>query len=165
MKKFFTKLYFLITSLVIIACTLISMLLLSGFILPYNGVGLSNYPTMSNNTFGICIKKEPKRFEFVSIEKELGDFSGVIKRVVGMPGDSVKIISGNTYINDELIYEKYAYYGTDEIKNSYDIDEIALADDEYFIFGDNRAESYDSKYFGPVKKADIECTVLYWKNK
>ena len=68
-----------------------------------------------------------------------------IKRIIGLPGDRVKINDGHVYINgsllndDPLINDKMTYAGIAE-------NEITLGEDEYFVLGDNRNNSYDSRY-------------------
>ena len=77
------------------------------------------------------------------------DNKKLIKRVIGMPNDKIKCVSGILYINNE---EDTSGYGYGE---NIDFPEYTLKDDEYFLIGDNRSDSFDSRYFGPVKKEDI----------
>ncbi len=78
------------------------------------------------------------------------DNKKLIKRVIGMPNDKIKCVSGILYINNE---EDTSGYGYGE---NIDFPEYILKEDEYFLIGDNRSDSLDSRYFGPVKKEDIE---------
>ena len=77
-----------------------------------------------------------------------------LKRIVGLPGESVQIIDGYVYINGERLpedeYDKMADYGLAE-------NEIQLGSDEYFVLGDNRNMSEDSRSgnIGAVKKDTI----------
>lgn len=77
------------------------------------------------------------------------DNKKLIKRVIGMPNDKIKCVSGILYINNE---EDTSGYGYGE---NIDFPEYTLKDDEYFLIGDNRSDSFDSRYFGPVKEEDI----------
>ena len=61
----------------------------------------------------------------------------------------------NVYINDEKMDDKYAYGMTS------DYDRITLKSDEYFILGDNRLISKDSRYFGPIKEKEIKGKVVF----
>lgn len=72
----------------------------------------------------------------------------LIKRVMGIPGDKVKCVSGIIYVNNEEV-SNYGY-GT-----SFDFAQVILGENEYFLIGDNREDSLDSRYFGPVEKNDI----------
>ena len=71
--------------------------------------------------------------------------AGDLKRIIGLPGDRIKINDGHVYINgsllndDPLINDKMTYAGIAE-------NEITLGEDEYFVLGDNRNNSYDSRY-------------------
>lgn len=96
----------------------------------------------------------PKRFDVICFksrkQKEL-----LIKRVIGLPGESVRILAGTIYINGKEIDD---FNGLDRIENpGIASEEITLSKDEYFVIGDNREESIDSRYpeIGNVKDKDI----------
>lgn len=72
----------------------------------------------------------------------------LIKRVMGIPGDKIKCVSGTIYVNNEEV-SNYGY-GT-----SFDFAQVILGENEYFLIGDNREDSLDSRYFGPVEKSNI----------
>ena len=78
-----------------------------------------------------------------------------VKRVIGLPGETVQIIGSEIYINGEVLEENY---GKDPITNPGRAAEpITLGEDEYFVLGDNRAVSLDSRYdsVGNVKRENI----------
>ncbi|KKR06548.1 MAG: Signal peptidase I [Parcubacteria group bacterium GW2011_GWC2_39_14] len=75
-----------------------------------------------------------------------------LKRVVGLPGEKIVIKDGNLLINGEILSES-AYLPTGE-KTPGEIDTL-LKDDEYFVLGDNRDQSYDSRKFGSITKEGI----------
>jgi signal peptidase I len=84
-----------------------------------------------------------------------------IKRVIGVPGDHIRIDSGQVYVNDEALDEDYvppAY--ADE--RSYP--EIVVPANSYFMLGDHRSMSNDSRDFGPVKESYIfgKAVFGYW---
>ena len=78
-----------------------------------------------------------------------------VKRVVGLPGETVQIQNGSVYIDGALLEEDEQY---DKMSDSgIAVNEITLANDEYFVLGDNRNSSEDSRSgnIGPVKKDTI----------
>ena len=93
------------------------------------------------------------RFDIVVLDEAVDD-EIIIKRIIGMPGETVEIRNGEIYINGEVIEDEYAYGETS------DYDEVTLGDDEYFILGDNRLISKDSRYFGPVKEDELMGEVI-----
>ena len=79
-----------------------------------------------------------------------------VKRVIGLPGETIQIIGSDIYINGEKLDE---HYGKDPITDGGIANEpITLGEDEYFIMGDNRAVSFDSRYeeIGPIHKDAID---------
>ena len=67
-----------------------------------------------------------------------GRDSSYVKRVIGLPGDTVEFSDGALFINDRPLSEPYVSSETEDMS-------ILLGQDEYFVLGDNRAESYDSR--------------------
>lgn len=96
---------------------------------------------------------ELERFDIVIFDPHNDKDKYWIKRIIGLPGETVQVIGENIYINGELLEENYGKEPIDEaglVEEPY-----TLADDEYFVMGDNRRNSTDSRVIGPVKKADI----------
>lgn len=99
-----------------------------------------------------------KRYDIVVIDNE-DEF--LIKRVIGLPGDIVRCVDNQLYINDKKIKEDY-------IKGETSNFEVKVRDGEYFVLGDNREVSLDSRYFGTFKREQIKgktTHVLYPFNK
>ena len=88
---------------------------------------------------------EPKRGDVVVFRSNLvdnnGDHKNLIKRIIGLPGDTIEILDDIVYINGEEIKE--AYLASTEGSGRYK--RKTLGDDEYFVMGDNRAVSVDSR--------------------
>jgi signal peptidase I len=84
----------------------------------------------------------------------------LIKRVIGLPGETVKIIQGRVYVNEVRLEEPYV---KDYCHNGCD-GEWTLLTDQYFVLGDNRNNSSDSHSFGPISRHLIvgEAWVRYW---
>lgn len=98
---------------------------------------------------------EPQRFDIIVFPFEHGGDVFYIKRIIGLPGESVRIQDGTIYINGEALEESY---GREVIESAgAAAEEIRLENDEYFVLGDNRNESSDSRdaRVGNVKREDI----------
>lgn len=100
---------------------------------------------------------DPKRFDivvFYPYGKDVDEY--YVKRVIGLPGETIQIIGSDIYINGDILKENY---GKDPISSAgIAKDPITLAEDEYFLLGDNREISFDSRYkeVGPVHRDYIE---------
>lgn len=103
--------------------------------------------------------QEPERFDIVIFpHEEEGEQSFYIKRIIGLPGETVRIgEDGTIYINNEPLEEEYGYetiaaYTIERAKN-----DIVLGEDEYFVLGDNRNDSMDSRAeeVGNVRGEDL----------
>ena len=90
-----------------------------------------------------------------------------VKRVIALPGETVKITKGKVYVNDKEVKDYSKDHTTDscELKGKFH-----LSSDEYFVLGDNRDNSNDSRYedVGPVKRSKITGRIIFrfypWKN-
>ena len=106
--------------------------------------------------------RDPKRFEIIVFPFRYADNVLYIKRIIGLPGETVQIDNdGNIYINGEILVESY---GREVIKNpGRAIEPITLGDDEYFVMGDNRNNSSDGRdpAVGNIKRKDIIGRALF----
>lgn len=139
---------------------ILTVIIIRSFIVtPVMVDGQSMDNTLQNNQMLLLNKLDKKyeRFEIVVFKYKK---NRLIKRVIGLPGDKISIKDNKLYINDKLIEEKYVSSKSDDFDLSIlGIDKIP--EDYYFVMGDNRKDSYDSRYFGLVNKKNIEGTVKY----
>lgn len=100
--------------------------------------------------------RDPKRFDIIVFPFQYEENTYYIKRVIGLPGETVQIDDvGNIYINGEVLEESY---GREVIRDAgLAADPIKLGEDEYFVMGDNRNDSLDSRVpsVGTIKREDI----------
>lgn len=86
---------------------------------------------------------DPERFDIIVFPFRYKDNTYYIKRIIGLPGETVQIVDGEIYINGELLEEPY---GREVMQDAgLAAEPITLGDDEYFVLGDNRNYSSDSR--------------------
>lgn len=101
--------------------------------------------------------KDPKRFDIVVFPYQDSDVY-YIKRVIGLPGEKVRIgDEGTIFINDEALEEDYGYETIMPDRIGRAADTITLGEDEYFVMGDNRNNSKDSRFesVGNISKDEL----------
>lgn len=110
--------------------------------------GHSMEPTLSDGDNLIVDKisyrfRDPERYDIIVFPYQHQENTYYIKRIIGLPGETVQVIDGYVYINGEKLDE---HYGA-EVMNDPGIaaEPITLGDDEYFVLGDNRNHSSDSR--------------------
>ena len=140
-----------------------------GFRLPDSIFGLT--PFSSKIPYGkYLFPIEPVRrgdvAVFVFPEDRTKDF---IKRVVGVPGDTVEVRAGTLYLNGARASDPHAHFerSSDERQAGSQADYMAamkLGPNQYFMMGDNRDHSYDSRFWGPITRDALEgrAMFIYW---
>lgn len=144
--------YLLILLVVILVRTFIAT--------PIKVNGSSMYKTLDGSEFMILNKlSKVNRYDIVVLDANNDE---LIKRVYGLPGEKISIENSTIYINDKKIEDVYAYGETSNYES------VVLKEDEYFVLGDNRMVSLDSRTIGPIKKSQIKGTtnfILYPFNR
>lgn len=108
----------------------------------------------------------PKRGDVVVFHAPPTRREDYIKRIVALPGETIAIHDGKVFINNQLLPEEYLPSSTDTFGGfifSQNIN-LTLGRDEYFVLGDNRNLSKDSREFGAIKKRDLvgRAWIVYW---
>ena len=156
MKKFLKE------NLSFIIIIIIVFLIRCFVVTPVRVNGSSMSPTLEEKEVLLLYKLTSlEREDIVVIYKDI-EGASLIKRIIGLPNEKIKCVNGTIFINDKKYDDKYGYGTTS------DFDEITLKSDEYFVMGDNRIVSKDSRMIGPIKENFIEGTtsiVLYPFNK
>ncbi len=144
-------------------------LVLAGIILfrvfvlePHNVSGSSMDDTFKDGDYVIVDKisyrfKNPEKGDVIvfnppaSIENK----SRFIKRIIATPGETIEVKGNETFIDKKPVVENFVTYKSPKIATS-----TTLSDAQYFVMGDNRYVSYDSRYWGPIVKDEIQGRVL-----
>lgn len=145
-----------------IAIAFIIAFLIKSFIFrPVYVVGASMEPTLSNGQVLLMWKLDykigdPDRGDIVVIKEDQDklDHKSLIKRVVGLPGETLEIRNGKVYINDEELSPDYVSVDT----NGNGLTKVEIPEGMYFVMGDNRSNSRDSRdsTVGLISRDNIE---------
>ena len=153
-KEFFkdTSIYIFIALVVLIILIYVASL--------QQVVGPSMSTTLNENDIIVVDKlsyrfTEPKRFDIISFE--YAETKYLIKRIIGLPGESIRYENGILYINDEPFEDKNQL---NEITDNFNINKLGfdiIPDNMYLVLGDNRVNSLDSRSgkVGLIEKDDI----------
>lgn len=149
---------------IFVVCFIIVYAITNWIVKPIKVEGSSMYPTLEDHAFGFTNVFAAKflsidRFDVVIVHnKERDEFW--IKRVIGLPNDTIEYKNDVLYINQEPVEEPYLNqsYAQNIKKESLfteDFGPIQLKEDQYWLMGDNRVRSEDSRRHGPFQKNEI----------
>jgi len=107
---------------------------------------------------------EPKRGDiivFIYPEDKSKDF---IKRVIGIPGDKIQLQGRQIFINDQLFEDRHGYYDEKAGNPNRSFGPVVVPKDHYFVMGDNRDHSLDSRFWGFVPSTSVKgkAFIIYW---
>lgn len=142
-----------------------------GFIAqPHKVSGLSMYPNFNDGDYIITDKLTPKFHEYskgeIIVFKKKDRHDDFIKRIIGLPGDKIRVSDGKVYINNQALVEPYLKNGpyTSAGLFAEENQEVIVPENSYFVLGDNRNVSSDSREWGFVERDEIkgEVVLRYW---
>ncbi|MBC7259028.1 MAG: signal peptidase I [Chloroflexi bacterium] len=149
-----------------IVLAVVLFLLLQLVVRNFRILGASMLPTLETGQFVLVERvsywfSEPRRGDVVIFEYPRAPQEDFIKRIIGLPGETVEIESGSVYINGNLLVEPYL---AGQPTLTYRPIRLTLGPDEYFVMGDNRAASSDSRAWGPLPRHNIigRAWLCYW---
>lgn len=145
----------------VIGVSVIASLLITRFVFAHTVVPTgSMYPTIKIQDHLIANKvsmyfRDPERGEVVVFHGEKVD---LVKRVIGLPGETIDMHEGQVYINGELLDEAYLPAGIVTSTYPQIIYPYQIPEGQYFVMGDNREDSTDSRVIGTVTREKIYAT-------
>ncbi|HAM70974.1 MAG TPA: signal peptidase I [Verrucomicrobiales bacterium] len=98
--------------------------------------------------------REPNRGELVVI-RDPGHTDMAIKRIIGLPGDRIELRNGTLFVNEWPLSEPYLAPNTHTMPGHTLSHAVILGEKEYFVMGDNRSESEDSRFYGPIHRENL----------
>lgn len=133
---------------------------------PFIVEGESMEPTFKTKDYLITEKvsyrfRPPQRGEVVIFNPPDRTSENYIKRIIGLPGDQIEIKGGNIYINKEKLIEPYLTSIDKTLVAQKEGYTTVLQDDEYFVMGDNRSHSRDSREIGSIPKQNVVSKVWF----
>lgn len=154
----------------VLACILfwsvLTFLLLNRFVLAtVEIVGPSMLPTLRDGDRHLMYRwtnylREPRRGDIVAVMLPHDDQLSV-KRIVGLPGETVRFDRGRVFVNDVALDESYLPEGIETMPIRYGKEALLLAPRQFFVLGDNRENSADSRFYGPVGKSAISGLIQF----
>ncbi len=157
-----SKIYYILDIIIKWIIDMLLVIVFSLFVVQYyfdsvEVIGNSMNPVMANEEKVLINKleyelNEPERFDIIAYRTRTGSVS--VKRIIGLPGETVQIVDNVIYIDGEAIKDEY-YKG--KYESGYSQEGIVVGKNEYFVMGDNRNVSEDSRfeYVGNIDKKDI----------
>lgn len=118
--------------------------------------GHSMSPTLPNGTLFFTRRPSRKKLTSGRIVTFDGDMP-MVKRIIGCPGDVVEMRGRSVFVNGRQLLEPYIIPPNED----YDHEQTTLCAGEYYVLGDNRQNSVDSRFFGPIQRSEIDGVMLF----
>lgn len=111
--------------------------------------------------------KSPERYDVIVFKYPRDPSIDYIKRVIGLPGETLKITNKQVFINGQAIEDSHAHFSNRNIllgSPRDNLSPITIPEGKYFVMGDNRDNSHDSRFWGFVDQKDIlgKAFIIYW---
>ncbi len=147
--------------------SMMDTLLVGDYILVNKFIYGSEIPFTNRHLPGI---RQPRRSDIIVFRYPQDESRDFIKRIIGAPGDTVQVRDNRVYVNGQLLEEPYVRPGSFPATPSnhcsyvYACEPIVVPPGSYFVMGDNRDNSQDSRYWGFVKRSKIrgKAFIIYW---
>lgn len=138
---------------------------------PHQVKGNSMFPNFYDGEYLLTDKisyrlNQPKQGEVIIFKAPKNEDYDYIKRIIGLPGDAIRISNGKVYLNSKLLKEAYLPPGLETAAGDFwqEGKSLTIPANNFFVMGDNRAHSSDSRDWGPVPKENIigKAWFRYW---
>lgn len=138
---------------------------------PHRVSGQSMFPTLENGDYILTNKigytfGQPQKGQIIVFKEPRDESLDFIKRIIGLPGDKLKIESGKVYVNGRVIDEGYLDPTITTLPASFlkEDQEVIIPEDRYIVIGDNRLASSDSREWGFITRDEIigQAFFRYW---
>ena len=143
----------------VILIAFLPLFIISQFVArPFIVQGASMEPNFQNGNYLIIDMisykfSDPERGDAVVFRYPGNRSLFYIKRIIGLPGDRVVLRNGDVFVNDKIIEEKYSSLDIDSL--AFNQTNFFLTKNQFFVMGDNRMMSFDSRSWGPLERSDI----------
>lgn len=140
-----------------VVITLIVLFVRMYIVSPVRVDGNSMHPTLKNREFLLLTKFDKSYDRFDIVVLKYGK-QKLVKRIIGLPGEHVEYKNNKLYVNGKVIEEKFKLFETDDF-NIKELGYDVIPDNHYFVVGDNRGASLDSRKIGLIYDKNIEGTI------
>lgn len=159
-KRFIAGVFDFLQGIVVVLAVLVMIYLF--IVSPQEINGASMEPNFHNGEYILTNKilykfREPERGDVVIFKSPRNKEIDYIKRIIGLPGEAVMLKGNALYVNNQPVMEPYLEPGVTIFGGSFlqEGKTVVVPDGTYFVVGDNRPHSSDSREFGPIAKEDF----------